>query len=126
MIKNLSNTLKKKNNKKGFTLIELIVVIAILAILAAIAIPRFAGFQDNANEKAALAESKVVYSSLVALEAGGKTIDSSIDEKNKDLLKLTGPLTGTLKVTDADTFTYTVKGYAVTYSDGSPNATPSN
>lgn len=41
--------LKRLHNKKGFTLIELIVVIAILAILALIAIPRFAGFTDKAK-----------------------------------------------------------------------------
>lgn len=40
---------KKVKNKKGFTLIELIVVIAILAILAAIAIPRFTGVKNNAK-----------------------------------------------------------------------------
>lgn len=41
-------TLKKKN-KKGFTLIELIVVVAILAILAAIAVPSFIGLQERAQ-----------------------------------------------------------------------------
>lgn len=41
---------KKMNNKKGFTLIELIVVIAILAILALMAIPRLSGFTEKARQ----------------------------------------------------------------------------
>jgi prepilin-type N-terminal cleavage/methylation domain-containing protein len=38
-----------KKNRKGFTLIELIVVIAILGIIALLAIPRFIGTLDRAR-----------------------------------------------------------------------------
>lgn len=38
-----------RKNRKGFTLIELIVVIAILGILALIAIPRLGGFTQSAK-----------------------------------------------------------------------------
>lgn len=48
MLKNLS----KKRNRKGFTLVELIVVIAILGILLAIAIPKLGGFKEIAALKA--------------------------------------------------------------------------
>lgn len=49
---------KKLKNRKGFTLIELIVVIAILGILAAVLIPQFAGFQDKATSTQVLVEAK--------------------------------------------------------------------
>ncbi len=41
---------KKVQNRKGFTLIELIVVIAILSILAGIAVPKLTGFTDKAKK----------------------------------------------------------------------------
>ncbi len=40
-------------NKKGFTLIELMIVIAIIGILAAIAIPNFIAYRDKAYCKGA-------------------------------------------------------------------------
>jgi prepilin-type N-terminal cleavage/methylation domain-containing protein len=48
--------LAKKNGKKGFTLVEVIVVLVILAILAAIAIPALTGYIDKANEKKYISE----------------------------------------------------------------------
>lgn len=50
MMKELLKKLQKKSNKKGFTLVEIIVVLVILAILAAIAVPSVIGYVDEAKE----------------------------------------------------------------------------
>ena len=39
----------KKTNKKGFTIVELVVVIAVVAILAAVLIPTFVSVVNKAN-----------------------------------------------------------------------------
>ena len=41
----------KRFNKKGFTLIEIIVVLVILAILAAIAVPSVLGYVEEAKKE---------------------------------------------------------------------------
>jgi len=51
----------KKLNKKGFTLIELIVVIAILAILAAILIPAVTGYITKATDSKNAANCRSIY-----------------------------------------------------------------
>ncbi len=48
----------KKNRKKGFTLVELIVVLVILAILAALLIPALTGYIDKAKEKQVVSETR--------------------------------------------------------------------
>ena len=48
----------RKNNKKGFTLVELIVVLVILAILAALLIPTLTGYIDRAKEKDVIAQTR--------------------------------------------------------------------
>ena len=50
----------KRDGKKGFTLVELIVVLVILAILAALLVPTLIGYIDKAREKQIVAETRQV------------------------------------------------------------------
>lgn len=49
---------------KGFTVIELLVVISVIAILVGIAIPRFKGMQDEANDSKARSELRVLQTAI--------------------------------------------------------------
>lgn len=51
----------KRNNKKGFTIVELVIVIAVIAILSAVLIPTFGGIVDKANESARDQEAANLY-----------------------------------------------------------------
>ena len=50
-----------KMNKKGFTIVELVIVIAVIAILAAVMIPTFSGIVDKANDSAASQQFMAAY-----------------------------------------------------------------
>ncbi len=56
----------KLKNKKGFTLIEMLIVILIIVILLAIAIPSVVAYREDAQRTADLGATKTVYTALEA------------------------------------------------------------
>ena len=56
-------------NKKGFTLVELIVVIAILGILALFLVPQFMGYATDAKLQVAKANTRTVWSAAKTVES---------------------------------------------------------
>ena len=71
--------MRKNNKRKGFTIVELVIVIAVIAVLAAVMIPTFSGVIGNANDAAAKADAKAVYTDYVAdTAADGTTLDNFV------------------------------------------------
>ena len=69
--------IRKMKNKKGFTLVELIVVLVILAILAALLVPALTGYIDKANNEKVVAETRqvLVAAQTVVSEDYGQNTD---------------------------------------------------
>ena len=100
-----------KMNKKGFTIVELVIVIAVIAILAGVLIPTFGGIITKANESAALQDIVAAQkNAYVEIMADGKV---ETTEQTKEYGKYTfiydtkGKLLTAKETSDAK-YTYTV------------------
>ena len=71
-------------NKKGFTLVEIIVVLVILAILAAIAVPSVIGYVNEAKESHSIYT--VVETEVAKYKATDNPSEDAIDNYIKDIL----------------------------------------
>ena len=62
--------MKRKNIRRGFTIVELVIVIAVIAILATTLMPTFGNVISNAKDSAAKQEAKNAYTSYMVENAG--------------------------------------------------------
>lgn len=130
----LINSLK---NRKGFTLIELIVVLAVLAIIMAIAVPRFLGVKDSAASDSDIATitsvariAELEFVRLNKTETADKTAaalginigDLIVDNFPNGLNFQSKALNGVTTIADADV-TFNANGYVKSIKIGSKTYT---
>ena len=76
--------MNKKNNRKGFTIVELVIVIAVIALLATILVPTFGNVLDRAKNAALIAEIKNAHASYVTVCTGADYYSDTVYIKLND------------------------------------------
>ena len=61
--------MKRKNNRKGFTIVELVIVIAVIAILATVLVPTFGDMIEKSKQTAIIEEAKNLYTDYMIKHA---------------------------------------------------------
>lgn len=100
---------KAKENKKGFTLAELLIVVAIIAVLVAVSIPIFTGQLQKAKLATNQANARAAYAAVSAqyLQDDTKTGDFTYDVGTGKINSSAAAGTVTMASTDISTWTST-------------------
>lgn len=86
----------KRKNKKGFTLMEMLIVVGIIAVLVAIAIPTFTGAQNKAKYAADVANVRAWYAEKIIenLNDGTELVSmTDVDIKKEITIQMKGATT---------------------------------
>lgn len=91
MKKERDDNMKKSGNKKGFTLVEIIVVLLVIGILLAITIPSIMGYVKKAKQAQLIAEARTVYveAERVCYEFLERSYDVDKTNSQKGLIRIT-------------------------------------
>ena len=68
----------KKNNRKGFTIVELVIVIAVIAILATVLVPTFGNVIEKANNSQKVQDLRNEYTDYVTKNAESEDFSDDI------------------------------------------------
>ena len=94
---------KRMSNRKGFTLVELLVVVAIIGVLAAIAIPRFTDATASANGAKLQADLRTIDSAIMVYYAANNAYPADLAALVPAYLaKAPTPPTGSIKINGAE------------------------
>lgn len=119
----------KKNNKKGFTLVELVIVVAVMAVLVAVAIPTIGSIKGSAETAVNESNARTIESVIKLAEANATVkADGSLDLDASDYAEAIynaklGITKGTGASATTPTFYCNLDNGAVTHGTTAPSST---
>lgn len=93
----------KHTNKKGFTIVELVIVIAVIAILAAVLIPNLSRLVTKADKSAAMQEAKAAMDDdLINAEGDLENMEKYVSADGKTQYYVVGDYTAGATLAEGD------------------------